>query len=125
MCVHGQGARSPATLVDPAGPSQPRPYFCSEGALGGAGDRIVRRDHLRASGPARRLPGGLDLAGLRQIYAADALDEQTIAGTWLEQFTRWFTAAQEDDAITEPNAMQLATADPDGHASVRTVLAKG
>ena len=44
--------------------------------------------------------------------------------TWLEQFTRWFAAAQEDDAITEPNAMQLATADPDGHASVRTVLAK-
>jgi pyridoxamine 5'-phosphate oxidase len=77
------------------------------------------------AGPPEVVPGALDLSALRRSYEADALDERTVADTWLEQFTRWFTAAQEDDAITEANAMQLATADPDGHASVRTVLAKG
>ena len=75
-------------------------------------------------GPPDDVPEALDLSALRRSYDADALDEHTVADTWLEQFTRWFTAAHDDDAITEPNAMQLATADPDGHASVRTVLAK-
>lgn len=74
--------------------------------------------------PLGGVPAALDLSALRRSYEADSLDERTVAGTWLEQFTRWFSAAQEDAAIIEPNAMQLATADPDGHASVRTVLAK-
>jgi pyridoxamine 5'-phosphate oxidase len=66
----------------------------------------------------------LDLSALRRSYEFDALDERTVAGSWLEQFAQWFAAAQDDDMITEPNAMQLATADAGGHASVRTVLAK-
>ena len=73
-------------------------------------------------------PGGasaaLDLGDLRQTYEADHLDESTVAPTWFEQFSRWFAEAQSDDAIVESNAMQLATAAIDGHASVRTVLAK-
>ncbi len=66
----------------------------------------------------------LDLGALRQSYGAGHLDESTVATTWFEQFSRWFSDAQADGAIVEANAMQLATADADGHASVRTVLAK-
>ena len=76
------------------------------------------------SGPAPEVPAGLDLAALRQTYETGALEETTVGRTWLEQFTRWFAQAQDDDAIVEPNAMQLATADADGLPSVRTVLAK-
>ena len=66
----------------------------------------------------------LDLGALRQTYEAGRLDENTVAPTWLEQFTRWFSDARSDRSIVEPNAMQLATAGADGRASVRTVLAK-
>lgn len=82
---------------------------------------VTAADRPASSGD---VPQGLDLSGLRRSYEADHLDEQTVAATWLEQFTRWFATAQDDEAITEPNAMQLATADRHGHASVRTVLAK-
>lgn len=75
-------------------------------------------------GPPSEVPESLDLSALRRSYEADSLDEGTVAGTWLEQFTRWFAAAQADDTVTEPNAMQVATADAHGRASVRTVLAK-
>ena len=68
--------------------------------------------------------GALDLGALRLTYEDGQLDESTVAATWLEQFTRWFSAARADEAIVEPNAIQLATADARGHASVRTVLAK-
>ena len=67
----------------------------------------------------------LDLGALRQTYDAGRLDEDTVAPTWFEQFTRWFADAQHDPAIVEANAMQLATADARGRAAVRTVLAKG
>jgi pyridoxamine 5'-phosphate oxidase len=46
-----------------------------------------------------------------------------VAGTWYEQFRRWFTEAA--DALTEPNAMVLATVDSAGRPSARTVLLKG
>ena len=76
-------------------------------------------------GPRRDLDGALDLSALRRSYEADSLDERTVADTWFEQFSRWFAAARQDDTVTEPNAMQLATSDAHGRASVRTVLAKG
>jgi pyridoxamine 5'-phosphate oxidase len=65
-----------------------------------------------------------DPAQLRRQYARDHLDEESVAGTWLEQFRRWFDAAVADPAVIEPNAMALATADAHGRPSVRTVLAK-
>ena len=52
------------------------------------------------------------------------LDESTIADTWLEQFQRWFSAALDDPAVFEANAMQVATVDGFHQPSVRTVLAK-
>jgi pyridoxamine 5'-phosphate oxidase len=66
-----------------------------------------------------------DPAALRQSYARGRLDEAGVAATWLEQLQRWFDEAVADPAITEPDAIQLATADRSGHAAVRTVLAKG
>jgi pyridoxamine 5'-phosphate oxidase len=72
---------------------------------------------------------GTDLARMRREYLAGAgadhgLDETELAADWLTQFGRWLA-----DAITaelpEPNAMVVATADPQGRPSARTVLLKG
>jgi pyridoxamine 5'-phosphate oxidase len=59
---------------------------------------------------------------MRRSYAGAQLGESSIAATWFEQFRRWFTEAV--DALTEPNAMVLATVDPTGRPSARTVLLK-
>jgi pyridoxamine 5'-phosphate oxidase len=60
---------------------------------------------------------------MRRSYAGARLDESSVAGTWYEHFRRWFTEAA--DALTEPNAMVLATEDSAGRPSARTVLLKG
>ena len=65
-----------------------------------------------------------DPAGLRASYTRGHLDEAELAGTWLEQLRVWFDAAAADPVVLEPNAVQLATADPTGRPTVRTVLAK-
>jgi pyridoxamine 5'-phosphate oxidase len=59
---------------------------------------------------------------MRRSYAGAELSESSIAGTWFEQFRRWFTEAA--DALTEPNAMVLATVGPAGRPNARTVLLK-
>jgi pyridoxamine 5'-phosphate oxidase len=63
------------------------------------------------------------LDDMRGFYAADKLDEDDLAATWLVQFERWL-----DDAVNaglpEPNATVLATADDTGRPSARTVLLK-
>lgn len=69
-------------------------------------------------------PHDIDLSALRRSYEHASLDEGAVAATWLEQFRTWFAAAQDDEAIVEPNAMQLATADAAARTSVRTVLVK-
>ena len=61
------------------------------------------------------------VADLRREYARAGLAEGDLAPTWLEQFSRWFAEAQR---LTEPNAVVLATASPDGVPSARTVLLK-
>ena len=53
-----------------------------------------------------------------------ALGADDLAGEPLIQFTRWYDEARERGAV-EPDAMALATADPDGAPSVRMVLMKG
>lgn len=69
--------------------------------------------------------GALNLAGLRRQYAddSDAWLERLPADPW-EEFARWF-ALTHGSAVTEPNAMVLATASPDGVPLARTVLMKG
>ena len=59
----------------------------------------------------------------RRVDYADApFEESDLAATPLEQFQRWYSQAVEG-AVTEPNAMTVATASPDG-VSARTVLLK-
>lgn len=66
----------------------------------------------------------LRLPAMRVSYEQGALDESELAGTWHEQLATWLDEARRA-GLAEPNAMVLATADPHGHASSRTVLCKG
>ncbi|MDP9092725.1 MAG: pyridoxamine 5'-phosphate oxidase [Actinomycetota bacterium] len=62
---------------------------------------------------------------MRRDYLHGRLDESSAPRGWLEQFQLWFADASADPAITEVNAMQVATVGADGCPSVRTVLLKG
>jgi pyridoxamine 5'-phosphate oxidase len=66
----------------------------------------------------------LDLAAMRQEYAARGLDEADLQGDPIEQFQRWVEEARRAQ-LFEPNAMTLATVGPDGQPSARMVLLKG
>lgn len=65
-----------------------------------------------------------DIAALRREYAAAGLAEQDAgADPWI-QWRRWFADAVAA-GLHEPNAMVVATVDPDGTPSARLVLLKG
>ena len=64
------------------------------------------------------------LAGLRRSYDAPGLAQAALAADPLTQFQAWFDDARAA-GVPEPNAMTLATVDPDGRPSARTVLLKG
>ncbi len=66
---------------------------------------------------------GDDLAAMRRDYAQAGLAETDLAGDWLAQFERWLADVRAA-RLPEPNAMILATADPSGRPSARTVLLK-
>jgi pyridoxamine 5'-phosphate oxidase len=63
------------------------------------------------------------LSDLRKSYERDELDEQLASPEPLRQFREWLQQAL-DAGIPEPNAMTLATVDPDGRPSTRIVLIK-
>ena len=63
----------------------------------------------------------VDLSDLRRDYTSGGLAEADLAPTWLSQLERWLAEAAP---LTEPNAVVLATASPDGVPSARTVLLK-
>jgi pyridoxamine 5'-phosphate oxidase len=65
-----------------------------------------------------------DPAELRRSYERAALDESSIAPTWLAQLQAWYDDAVVLGGSPEPNAMQVATVDAAGHPAVRTVLVK-
>jgi pyridoxamine 5'-phosphate oxidase len=65
-----------------------------------------------------------DLSRMRRDYATRGLREDDLAGTWVEQFDRWFTDAVAAE-LPEPNAAVVATADADGAPDARIVLVKG
>lgn len=54
-------------------------------------------------------------------YGVEKLEEADLAADPINQFTAWLAEAAERD-VYEPNAMVLATIDPDGAPSIRTVL---
>ncbi|SHH01429.1 pyridoxamine 5'-phosphate oxidase [Streptoalloteichus hindustanus] len=68
--------------------------------------------------------GNIALPAMRVSYEAGSLDESSLASTWHEQLQRWLDEAV-GAGLAEPNAMVLATADPQGRPSSRTVLCKG
>lgn len=63
-------------------------------------------------------------ADLRREYALAGLRRADLSRDPIAQFADWFQTAHRE-AIGEPNAMTLATADSDGTPSARTVLLKG
>ncbi len=64
------------------------------------------------------------IADIRREYALHGLLESDLASDPFVQFERWFAQALETE-VTEPTAMTLATATPDGIPSARIVLMKG
>lgn len=73
----------------------------------------------------RVTPETPDLPRLRYDYPDDTgLSEAEVALDWLSQFSAWLADAIAAQ-VPEPNAMVLATADPTGRPSARTVLLKG
>lgn len=63
-------------------------------------------------------------AQLRREYDSAGLTEDQLAPDWPTQFGAWLADAIAA-GVPEPNAMTLATADPSGRPSARTVLLKG
>jgi len=64
-----------------------------------------------------------DLARRRIRYEAEGFDVADADPEPLVQFGRWFDAVA--GSLDEPNAMVLATVDPDGAPALRTVLLRG
>ena len=64
------------------------------------------------------------LEELRIDYTKGTLDIADLAEDPFDQFEQWFQQAQNCE-VEEPNAMCLATVDPDGQPFTRTVLLKG
>ncbi|MFE0174206.1 pyridoxamine 5'-phosphate oxidase [Streptomyces sp. NPDC059002] len=63
---------------------------------------------------------------MREQYGTEGFAEAALPADPLEQFALWFKEAVRDtDAIHEPNAMVVSTADAEGRPSSRTVLLKG
>ncbi len=65
----------------------------------------------------------MDIGALRQDYTQMGLTRENLAADPIAQFNVWFQQALQAQ-ITEPNAMQIATATPQGKPSLRTVLLK-
>ena len=65
----------------------------------------------------------ISIADLRRDYSQATLSEQEVDSDPIQQFAAWFQQALETE-VPEPNAMGLATVNPDGHPSLRIVLLK-
>jgi pyridoxamine 5'-phosphate oxidase len=65
----------------------------------------------------------MKIADLRTEYMRETLDESNVAPDPYRQFEHWFAEAEKSQ-LHEPNAMTLATVDPDGRPSARIVLLK-
>jgi pyridoxamine 5'-phosphate oxidase len=65
-----------------------------------------------------------DPSAQRRSYERGSLTRDSLDPDPVAQFRQWFTDATTTPEIIEPNAMTLATVDPGGSPSVRTVLLK-
>jgi len=78
-----------------------------------------------AEGQDGRVSDPASVTEMRRSYTRGRLVEADLAADWLAQFTGWFDEAAGSGQLTEPNAMVVATATPDGRPSLRTVLLRG
>lgn len=65
----------------------------------------------------------IDTGDLRVDYQLDELLESQVAANPFDQFERWFKDAKNSDT-PEPNAMVVATVQPNGRPAARVVLLK-
>lgn len=65
----------------------------------------------------------MDIGELRREYTQAGLSRATLDENPFQQFETWFQQAN-DNQLLDANAMQVATATPDGKPSLRTVLIK-
>ncbi len=65
----------------------------------------------------------INLPSLRQEYRDAPLLREDLDENPLKEFEKWFNLAH-DNAVLEPNAMNLATVSPEGKPHIRTVLLK-
>ena len=65
----------------------------------------------------------IDLAGLRREYDTEGLRRADLHPDPIEQFAIWFSTAVNSE-LPDANAINLATAKPDGNPSARIVLLK-
>jgi pyridoxamine 5'-phosphate oxidase len=65
----------------------------------------------------------INLPSLRQEYSDAPLLREDLDENPLKEFEKWFNLAH-DNAVLEPNAMNLATVSPEGKPHIRTVLLK-
>ena len=63
------------------------------------------------------------IGGMRKSYERGRLEETDLPNQPLQQFAQWFEEAVSKRE-PEPNAMTLATVDPEGRPSTRVVLVK-
>jgi pyridoxamine-phosphate oxidase len=64
-----------------------------------------------------------ELHNIRQEYIKEALNEESVNLDPIQQFINWMNEALHSKVI-EPNAMTIATVNPDGQPSARIVLLK-
>ena len=65
-----------------------------------------------------------NIADLRKDYTLNGLDQTDVSPDPIVQFQQWFVAALAA-GVHEPNAMHLATINPEGRPEGRIVLVKG
>lgn len=65
----------------------------------------------------------MDISDLRREYMSQGISSQDLDDNPFVQFEQWFKQAN-DSGLTDPNAFTLATAEPNGAPSARTVLLK-
>ncbi len=65
----------------------------------------------------------MDIGDLRREYMSEGIQASSLLDDPIKQFEQWFQQADES-GIQDANAFSLATAGPDAHPSVRTVLLK-
>jgi pyridoxamine 5'-phosphate oxidase len=65
----------------------------------------------------------MDISNMREEFSLSGLIRKDLDENPIIQFEKWFLQARESGMV-EPNAMTLATVDPNGQPSIRTVLLK-